>query len=142
MPQVTYIGLPALIARGMGALEHAVGQAAEDLQGRAQAQLADHVVTGNLKASIHVDGPEAAGMGVEAKVATGGESSEYAIPQHEGSAPHVIRPRNGKVLAFNGTFATVVNHPGNPPLKYLEIPLIEMAPVYRAYLHRAARSAY
>ena len=102
----------------MGAIGHAVGQAAEDVQGRAQAQLADHVVTGNLKASIHVEGPEVAGMGVEAKVATGGESSEYAIFQHEGTSR------------------------GVPATKFIEAPLIGMAPVYRAYIEQAMRSAY
>lgn len=116
MPSVTYIGLPALIARGMGALEDAVGKAAEDLQGRAQA--VTPVDTGTLKASIHVEGPTSGGMAVEAKVATGGESSEYAIYQHEGTSR------------------------GVPATKFLEIPLIEMSPVYRAYLEQAMRSAY
>lgn len=116
MPQVTYIGLPALIAKGMGALEDAVGEAAEDLQGRSQA--AAPVRTGTLRASIHVEGPTTSGMTVEAKVATGGESSEYAIFQHEGTSR------------------------GVPATKFLERPLIEMTPVYRAYIEQAMRSAF
>lgn len=116
MPQVTYIGLPALIAKGMGALEDAVGKAAEDLQGRAQADAP--VDTGTLRASIHVEGPTGGGSSVEAKVLTGGESSEYAIFQHEGTSR------------------------GVPATKFLERPLITMAPVYRAYLEQAMRSAF
>lgn len=116
MPSVTYIGLPALIAKGMGALEDAVGKAAEDLQGRAQA--AAPVRTGTLRASIHVEGPEASGTTVTARVATGGESSGYSIFQHEGTSR------------------------GVPATKFLERPLITMAPVYRAYLEQAMRSAY
>lgn len=116
MPQVAYIGLPALIAKGMGALEDAVGKAAEDLQGRAQ-DVAP-VDTGTLRASIHVEGPTSGGSSVEAKVATGGESSEYAIYQHEGTSR------------------------GVPATKFLEIPLIQMSPVYRAYLEQAMRSAF
>lgn len=116
MPQVAYIGLPALIAKGMNALEDAVGKAAEDLQGRAQAEAP--VDTGTLRASIHVEGPTSGGMSVEAKVATGGESSEYAAFQHEGTSR------------------------GVPATKFLERPLIQMAPVYRAYIEQAMRSAY
>lgn len=116
MPSVTYIGLEALIARGVGAAQDAVGKAAEDLQGRAQS--AAPVDTGTLRASIHVEGPTSGGMSVEAKVATGGESSEYAIFQHEGTSR------------------------GVPATKFLEIPLIEMAPVYRAYIEQAMRSAF
>lgn len=111
-----YIGLPALIAKGMDALEDATGKAAEDLQGRAQA--AAPVDTGTLRASIHVEGPRVEGRSVTALVATGGESSEYSIYQHEGTSR------------------------GVPATKFIEGPLITMAPVYRAYLERAMRSAF
>ena len=40
----------------------------------------------------------------------------YAVPVEEGSAPHVIRPRNRKALRFQmggrTVFARSVNHPG------------------------------
>lgn len=116
MPSVTYVGLGVLTARAMGALEDAVGKAAEDLVGRSQS--AAPVDTGTLRASIHVDGVERGGNSVTARVATGGESSEYSIYQHEGTSR------------------------GVPATKFLEIPLIEMAPVYRAYIQRAMRSAF
>lgn len=116
MASIRYIGLPALIARGMGALEDAVGEAAEDLQGRAQS--AAPVDTGTLRGGIHVEGPRTGGSSVEATVSTGGESSEYSIPQHEGTSR------------------------GVPATKFLEGPLLEMAPVYRAYLERAMREAF
>lgn len=116
MATIVYIGLPALIAKGMGALEDAVGKAAEDLQGRAQAEAP--VDTGTLRASIHVEGPVASGNTVTARVATGGESSGYSIFQHEGTSR------------------------GVPATKFLEGPLLDMAPVYRAYLEQAMRSAF
>ena len=116
MPSVTYVGLGVLLARGMDALTDATAKAAEDLQGRAQA--AAPVDTGTLRASIHVEGPESGGNSVTARVATGGEASEYAIPQHEGTSR------------------------GVPATKFLEVPLIGMAPVYRAYIERAMRSAF
>ena len=139
MPEVSYIGLPALIGRAMGAVEAAVGQAAEDLQGRAQG--ATPVDTGTLRASIHVEGPKVGGTEVTAMVKTGGESSEYAIFVHEGTGPHKITA-HGKALAFDGHFAKSVNHPGTPAFKFLERPLLEMTPVYIAYLQRAAAAAF
>ncbi|WP_297451676.1 hypothetical protein [uncultured Corynebacterium sp.] len=43
-------------------------------------------------------------------------SADYSLAVHEGSRPHVIRPRRAKVLAWRGTngmvFARSVNHPG------------------------------
>lgn len=120
MPQVTYIGLPALLKRGADALESALDTAAEDLVGRAQAEAP--VDTGTLRASIHVAGGTRAGNASSRSrsrtVATGGESSEYAIFQHEGTSR------------------------GVPATKFLEVPLLGMAPVYRAYLERAMRSAF
>lgn len=47
--------------------------------------------------------------------ATWGPTRNYAIFVHEGTAPHVITARNGKVLANKGTgqfFGKVVHHPG------------------------------
>lgn len=120
MPQVTYIGLPALLKRGADALEGALDKAAEDLVGRAQS--AAPVDTGTLRASIHVGGVgrqgNASSRSRSRVVSTGGESSEYAIFQHEGTSR------------------------GVPATKFLEVPLLEMAPVYHAYLQQAMRSAF
>ena len=51
----------------------------------------------------------------DAHTATVGTNLAYAaIHQFGGKTrPHVIRPRNGKALRFNGRFAKQVNHPGS-----------------------------
>ena len=115
MPSVSYIGLPVMIARGQQAIEEAIAKAAEDLQGRSQAETP--VKTGTLKASIHVEGPFSSGNTVEAKVATGGESSEYAIFVHEGTSRMAAR-------------------------KYIERPLLQMIPVYREFIRQAAQDKF
>jgi hypothetical protein len=47
----------------------------------------------------------------------------YALAHHEGTAPHVIRPKSGKMLRFVSrgqvVYAHVVNHPGTKANKYL-----------------------
>lgn len=47
----------------------------------------------------------------------------YALAQHEGAAPHIIRARNAQYLRFVGRsgdtiYAKQVNHPGNPATKF------------------------
>ncbi len=143
MPEVTYVGLAALEARAIEALTSGVAKAAHDLEGRAKG--ATPVATGTLQGSIEADDPVVGGFTVSAKVHTGGEASEYAIFVHEGTSAHTIRPRNKKSLAFNGVVlppGMAVEHPGTPAFKYLERPLIEMSPVYLAYLQRAAAAAF
>lgn len=135
-----YIGYPALQARAMGALTAAVTQSAEHLAGAAQA--AAPVDTGTLRASIHVEGVSVGAASVEARVATGGESSHYAVFVHEGTGAHVIRPRNGKALAFGGIVVRSVNHPGTRAYKFLEGPLLAGRPVYLAAMAAAARGAF
>lgn len=48
---------------------------------------------------------------------------EYALPVHQGTPPHVIRPRNAQALRFEAggevVFATVVNHPGTAARPFL-----------------------
>lgn len=112
MGEVTYIGLAALTAKGRAAVKQAVTEAAEDLVGRAQE--ATPVDTGTLRASIHVDSVSS----FTAIVATGGEASEYAIPQHEGTSR------------------------GVPATKYIEGPLIASRPVYLEAMRRAARGEF
>lgn len=104
-----------MIAKGQQAVTQAVGKAAEDLQGRSQA--VTPVDTGTLKASIHVEGPASSGNSVEARVATGGEASEYAIYVHEGTS---------RMGAY----------------KYIERPLLQMVPVYREFISQAARDVF
>lgn len=53
-----------------------------------------------------------------------GPASKYAAAQELGARPHVIRVRRKKTLRFDGdggpVFAKQVNHPGNPPVGYLQ----------------------
>lgn len=116
MAEIHFVGSAFLIAKAREAATLAVNQAAEDLVGRAQA--AAPVDTGTLRASIHTDGAQATGDGAQARVQTGGESSGYAIFQHEGTSR------------------------GVPATKFLERPLLEMAPVYQAFMQAAMRSAF
>lgn len=56
---------------------------------------------------------------------TGGVTSHapYSRFVHQGTRPHVIRPRNASALKFNvgsrTVFATSVNHPGTRPRPFL-----------------------
>lgn len=140
MPEVRYVGLPVLEAKARAALQVAVTEAAHDFVGRAQA--ATPVDTGTLRASIHVTGIASSAASVTARIATGAEANEYAIPIHEGTGPHVIRARNAKALAFDGHFAKSVQHPGTKPYLYMSKPLAEMAPVYRGFIARAAAAEF
>lgn len=116
MGEFRFIGVPALQAKAMAALTFGVTQAAEDLVNQAQA--ATPVDTGTLKASIHVDSVQSDGTSVTARVATGGEASEYAIFQHEGTSR------------------------GVPATKFLEGPLLANAAVYRAAIAAAGQQAF
>jgi hypothetical protein len=155
MPEVRYIGKAAIEARALLALKSAVNLAAEDLQGRCQA-VTPVGPTGDLKASIHVesageqqswnlsDTGASSTTSIEARVMTGGEVSEYAIPVHEGVAPRVITPTNKKALYWKGAAHPVrsVNHPGFAGRKYIERPLLEFRPGYEAFIAAAARRAF
>lgn len=140
MGEFRYIGTAALEERALSAMVQATNQSANHLVAAAAA--AAPVDEGTLAASIHTDGAKLAGKSVSARVQTGGEASEYAIAQHEGSAPHEIRPRNAKALHFGGIFARVVHHPGNPPTKFIERPLLENRATYLALLAAAARKVF
>lgn len=142
MGTFTFIGEAALIAKGVAAVHSAVTEIAEDFVGQAMAVTPTD--TGTLKASIHVESITADGLGATATVATGGESSEYAIPVHEGSVAHEIRAKNGKALAWPGGAHPVkaVMHPGAAPTKYLEAPLLANRPLYLLAMQRAAAGQF
>jgi HK97 gp10 family phage protein len=110
MPDIA--GMEAAV---VAALVDIVTQCAEDLA--AQAQGAAPVDTGTLRASIQVEWVHVNGKSITAKVSTGGESSEYAIYQHEGTSR------------------------GVPATKFLEGPLIQNAGTYREAMRRAASGA-
>lgn len=53
-----------------------------------------------------------------------GASVKHALIHHDGTKPHVIRPKNAKALRFTNkrgdvVFARAVNHPGTRPNRYL-----------------------
>lgn len=62
----------------------------------------------------------------------GGAKQDYAMFVHEGTKPHVIKPRRKKVLSWKGpegrVFATAVNHPGTEPRPWLRNALQSTAP--------------
>jgi hypothetical protein len=101
------------------------GHVAQDLTRRAlrvanRAKELAPVDTGRLRASI----VWTIGVGGNGKlVARVGTNVAYARPVHEGSRPHVIRPRRGRVLVFpmggRTVFARVVHHPGTRPHPFL-----------------------
>lgn len=90
--------------------------------------------TGALRSSIDIyltRRGKALEVRVGANPAPGGGVG-YALYHHEGTRPHVIRPRTRKALAFpyrgRMVFAKVVHHPGTKPNPYLTMWMNE---VYR-----------
>lgn len=140
MPIVTYKGIAPMLAASRAAMAVAVAQSAEALVGKAQA--ATPVDTGTLRASIHVADVETGATEVTAKVATGGEASDYAAFVHEGTGPHKITAKEGKALAFNGIVVKSVNHPGTTGVKFLEGPLIDHRALHQAICAAAMRGAF
>lgn len=116
MPIFTFIGVPALIAKGLDAAEKGVQQAAEHLVGASQA--AAPVDTGTLRASIHVSGIDKSAGAITARIETSGEANEYAVYQHDGTSR------------------------GVPATKFLEGPLISNAGLYKAFIEAAYRSGF
>lgn len=116
MPIVTYKGISHVIAKGEHATIDAVAESAEALTGVAQENAPYRF--GVLRASIHVAEVSMDGGSATATVATGGEASEYAIPQHEGT-----------------------KH-GVPATKYMERAAIAHAPVHKAAMAAAARGVF
>lgn len=79
------------------------------------------VKTGNLgrtigEGAIRFTGPRTVSGSVHA-------SARYAAAVHEGSRPHLIRPRNAQALRFNiggrTVFARLVRHPGTKARPFL-----------------------
>lgn len=76
--------------------------------------------TGALRSSIHMRHLlDARGQYIEVKAST-----PYALAHHEGTKPHVIKPKNAPILRFSNKSGSVihartVNHPGTKPNRYL-----------------------
>ena len=86
-----------------------------------------NVDTGRLRSSIHAEVDELAVLGVGVKV---GSNVSYAIYVHEGTGPHIIRPRHRRFLRFPGrtggmVFARQVHHPGYRGNPFLRDAMVE-----------------
>ena len=78
------------------------------------------VRTGQLRNSMRADHISVTGMTARTAVVA---DKDYAAAVHDGSKPHIIRPRNKKALAFKVDGRTVfvkeVKHPGAKPNPFL-----------------------
>ena len=94
------------------------------------------VRTGRLRSSIRAEPPRIFSLRGSVTV---GSDLEYAAMVNDGTRPHVIRPRNAKVLRFTVggqvVFARVVNHPGTKARPFLDRALREVA-AQRGYSFR------
>ena len=81
------------------------------------------VRSGNLRRSLHMR----QGLRGRVQYVAVGSNLHYAEAHHEGTRPHRITPRDGRVMRFNvgGTvvYARRIDHPGTKPRKYLTIPM-------------------
>lgn len=96
------------------------------------------VNTGRLRASERLV-YNLSGANPSFKVAT---NVEYAPYVHDGTRPHVIRPRRRQALKFRvggmTVFAKFVNHPGNRARPFFDRALIEVARM-RGWVVRTVR---
>lgn len=89
----------------------------KEIQTSAKAKVG--VRTGNLRRSIHMRHLRDS----RGQYLWIGSTVNYALLHHEGTKPHVIVPKGGKVLRFvrgaQVIYAHAVNHPGNKANRYL-----------------------
>lgn len=87
------------------------------------------VRTGNLgrtvgEGQIRVTGPRSVSGSVHAK-------ADYALYVHEGTRPHIIRPRRAQALRFQiggrTVFAKMVRHPGTKARPFLRNAAVRIA---------------
>jgi hypothetical protein len=109
------VDLDAAPARVRARIPAAVSKTAHDIA--SDAQILAPVDTGNLRGSIGTDLDDD-GLG-----ATVGPTASYGAIVEWGSAPHIIRPKNGGFLRFviggRVVFTRQVMHPGTAPQPYL-----------------------
>lgn len=91
MPEVTFVGSAALIARGMAAVRPAVMESAEAMSGQVNVRPAPRD-TGTLLGSVHVSGRKGNAYMAQATVSTGGEASEYAMFVETGTSKMAAQP--------------------------------------------------
>lgn len=95
--------------KGRTAMTHILNNGADSLESGMKSKV--RVKTGYTQSTIHVS-QKATENSLQAEVTAGG-AAEYL---EKGTPPHIILPRNAKVLAFElggeTVFATEVHHPG------------------------------
>jgi predicted RNA-binding protein YlqC (UPF0109 family) len=123
--------LELLLNRPEGDVGRYIGKRARLVAAMARSKVG--VKSGRLKRSIRVYGANKTTLGQEIYI---GSSVPYALMHHNGTRPHLIRARQGRVLKFrtgmhgpanakgNGSkgmfvYAHVVHHPGTKPNPYL-----------------------
>lgn len=98
-----------------------------------RAKITSPVDSGALRNSHLAEPIKVSGGKVTTEIsAEGGAKQQYAMHVHEGTKPHVIKPRRKKVLSWKGpegrVFASSVNHPGTPARPWLRRALQYTAP--------------
>ena len=103
-------------------LSTVINTAAHEVEGFAKSVV--KVKTGRLEGSIHVI--EETPDNLTAQIIA---DTDYAWDIEKGTTPHVIVPVNALALHFvidgEDVFAMSVNHPGNPPMPFMEPALKE-----------------
>ena len=142
-------GLDGLPAATIAAIHAKSGALADRLLARVQQKLggeAPRTRTGELAASVSVEGPELTSEGVLTSLTA---AARYAAIQEYGgvTSPHDILPQRAKALAFlaggQQVFARHVHHPGShiPERSYLRSSLAELAPGIAAEMKAAVLAA-
>lgn len=94
----------------------------------ARAKVLAPVDTGRLRANIRVERRSFFGLRSRWTI---GSDVEYAPMVHDGTRPHIIRPKNAKALRFRVggriVYARVVRHPGTRARPFLDRALREVA---------------
>ena len=119
MAKVTYYGgaLDALLNQEAGPVGRYLRNKGNEILIAARSRVG--VRTGALRASLHMRhmrDPRGQQLWI-------GSELNYALAHHEGTKPHVITPKSGKMLRFVSrgqvVYAHSVNHPGTKANRYL-----------------------
>ena len=119
MPEVTYIGLPRILALAKAAAAAGMMESAHKLE--AKIKQAAPIEEGQLRGGVHPNPATTGGNSVEVIVSTGAESSDYAIVQHE---------------------HTEYMHPNGGQAKYVEEPLMRHGPDHLESVAGAVRKVF
>lgn len=123
-------GLRRVLGRMSDEVRTAVDRTRIDVQNEARRRAP--VDTGRLRSSI-VSRADSSARGVGYSVGT---NVNYAAAVEYGTAPHVIRPKNKKALAWPGARHPValVNHPGTRAQPFMRPALALTEQFFRAHL--------